>query len=283
MVSWALTLRDQTFIWSAPVALAAMGGFTSERSGIINIALEGKMLTAACVGFICSLYTPNPYLALLAAIGASTALSLFHWLLTQKYRLDHIISGMAINAIAAGATDYLYNKFAGASTSGIVLLSMKFFWAFAYSVPLLLFLYVRYTRGGLRLFAVGNDPAKSRLLGLQPLRVRLCGLLATGVFTGVAGAMLFTNAGQFTLGMTAGKGFIALAALIIGGWRPIPALLASLGFGFCQALQLQLQGTSIFGANLPAEVYSSLPYIITVVALAGFLGRGKAPAGLGKL
>jgi len=277
------SLVVETVSWSAPVVFAAMGGFTSERSGIINIALEGKMLTAACVGFVCSLFTPNPYLALLAAIGSAILMSLFHWMLTQKYRLDHIISGMAINAIAAGGTNYLDNKYAGSSTSQVQTLPLLPFWILAGVLPFALYLYSRYTRGGLRLFAVGNDPDKSRLLGIQPLRVRFCGLIATGVFTGIAGAMLFFNAGQFTDGMTAGKGFIALAALIIGGWRPVPALIACAAFGFFQAVQLLLQGTPVLGAKIPAEVFSSLPYIITIVALAGLLGRSKAPAGLGKL
>jgi len=283
MLPIAKSLALGTIAWSAPLVLAAMGGFTSERSGIINIALEGKMLTAACAGFVCSMVWSNPYLPVLAAIGSATLLSLLHWLLTQKYRLDHVVSGMAINAIAAGGTNYLNNRFVSIGTSQIQVLPMTALWAIAYSLPFCLFLYSRYTRGGLRLFAVGNDPDKSRLLGVQPQRVRLLGLVATGVFTGLAGALLFTSAGQFTEGMTAGKGFIALAALIIGGWRPLHALAACLAFGFFQAVQLQLQGTKLAGADIPAQVFTSLPYIITVVALAGFLGKSKAPAGLGRL
>jgi simple sugar transport system permease protein len=260
-----------------------MGGFTSERSGVINIALEGKMLTAACAAYIATLFSGNALLALGVGIGSAIVMSLTHWLLTQTYRLDHIISGMAINALAFGLTNYLHFKYNNPDAGALQTLPRTFYWTAAIVLPFVLFAYARYTRGGLRLFAVGNDPDKSRLMGVQPLRVRLFGLIATGVFTGIAGTMMFTTAGTFTEGMTAGRGFIALAALILGGWRPVPAFAACLGFGFIEALQLQLQGTKLGGAEIPSQVFSSLPYIITIVALAGFLGRSKAPAGLGKI
>jgi general nucleoside transport system permease protein len=272
-----------TIALSSPLILAAMAGFTSERSGVVNIALEGKMLTAACVAYVSTLFWHNAWLALGVAMAAAVLMSLLHWLLTQKYNLDHIISGMAINALAAGATNYLYIKYTDPTSQELQLLPMPLFWWAAFVLPFLLFLYSQYTRGGLRLFAVGNDPDKARLVGVQPLRVRFFSLVATGVFSGLAGTMIFTSAGQFTEGMTAGRGFIALAALILGGWRPLPALLACFAFGFFEALQLQLQGTKLAGANVPAEVFSALPYIITVIALAGLLGRSRAPSGLGKL
>lgn len=286
MLSAILNVFQHWQVWlslTAPLILAAMGGFTSERSGVINIALEGKMLTAACAGYIATLYSGNAVWALLVAIGAATVMSLIHWLLTQTYRLDHIISGMAINAIAFGLTNYLNFKYSDPDARDLPLLPMTAYWVAALALPFLLFLYSRYTRGGLRLFAVGNDPDKSRLVGVQPLKVRFFGLIATGVFTGVAGAMIFTSAQTFTEGMTAGRGFIALAALIIGAWRPLAALGACVAFGFFQALQLELQGMKIGAAEIPAEVFSSLPYIVTVIALAGFLGKSKAPAGLGKI
>lgn len=277
------SLLNGTVAMSAPLVLAAMGGFTSERSGIINIALEGKMLVAACVGYVATMAWHNPWLALLFAIGSATLLSLLHLLLTQKFRIDQIISGMAINAIAAGATNYLVIEYSNPDAGELPLLSLQLLWAVAFTTPFALYLYGKYTRGGLHLFAVGNDPSKSRLMGIQPSRIRLGALLATGCFCGIAGTMIFSSTGQFTEGMTAGRGFIALAALIIGGWRPLPALGACVAFGFFQALQLQLQGTKLAGAELPSQVFSSLPYIITVVALAGFLGRSKAPTGLGKI
>lgn len=272
-----------TIMRCAPLVLAAMGGFTSERSGIINIALEGKMLTAACAGYLATIAWHNAWIALFAAIAAGILMSVLHWLLTQKYRIDQIISGMAINTLAAGGTNYLYTKYSDPNAGDLPHLPMPFYWSLAFLLPVILFAYSRYTRGGLRLVAVGNDPEKSRMVGIEPLSVRLWALTATGFFTGLAGATIFSSVGQFMEGMTSNRGYIALAALIVGGWRPLPALGACIAFGFFEALQLQLQGTKIAGANIPAEVFSSLPYIITVIALAGLLGKSKPPAGLGKI
>ena len=283
MNSIALSLLLATLGFSAPLVLASMGGYMSERSGIINIALEGNMLAAACAGYFSTLASQNAWIGLLAAILAATIMSLAHWLLTQKLYIDHIVSGMAVNIFAAGATNYLYVRYPDPSTGDLPLLPMRLFWAVAVFLPVALFFWAGITRGGLRLLAVGNDPEKSRIMGIQPLRIRFKGLVATGVFTGMAGAMIFTSAGQFSDGMTSNRGYIALAALILGGWRPLQTLAACVGFAFLQALELQLQGTKIAGADIPAEVFSAMPYIITVIALAGLVGRSKAPAGLGKI
>ncbi len=272
-----------TIMRSAPLVLAAMGGFTSERSGIINIALEGKMLTAACVAYLATLATHNAWVALLAAMGSAVIVSILHWLLTQKYRIDQIISGMAINTLAAGGTGYLYTKYNDPNASDLPHLPLPLFWSLAFLLPIGLYLYARLTRGGLRLFAVGNDPEKARMAGIQPSAVLLWALVATGVFTGLDGTMIFSSVGQFMEGMTSNRGYIALAALIVGGWRPLPALGACLAFGFFEGLQLQLQGSKIAGADIPAEVFSALPYIITVIALAGLLGKSRPPASLGKI
>jgi simple sugar transport system permease protein len=259
-----------------------MGGFTSERGGVINIALEGMMLMAACVD---ALATPKlgPIGAVFAAVAAATAMSLLHWLVTQIYRIDHVISGMAINAIAAGGTNFLYLKFGDAARQhSLAHLPAWVFFTFAFVAPFLLLVYARQTRGGLRLLAVGSDPDKSRLMGVQPVRVRFFGLLATGFFTGIAGAGLIAYTGVFTDNMTAGRGYIALAALILGGWRAVPALLACVAFGFFSALQVQLQGSPILGIQVPTEAWAALPYLVTIVALAGFLGKNRTPAGLGR-
>ena len=268
-------------VLSAPLILAAMGGYTSERGGVINIGLEGMMLISACVT---ALAGPKfgPWGGLAFGIGASLTLAMFHWLVTQIYRVDHVISGMAINAIAAGGTNYLYGKLADPSMSSAPHLPVALFTVVAFVLPLGLWLYTRFTRGGLRLMAVGADPAKARLVGIQPLKVRFLGLVATGVFTGLAGAQLIAYTPSFTDNMTAGRGYIALAALIVGGWRPAPAFLACLAFGLFSALQVQLQGTAVFGAQVPSEAWAALPYVVTIIALAGFLGRNRTPAGLGK-
>jgi len=132
------------------------------------------------------------------------------------------------------------------------------------------------------LFAVGNDPDKSRQMGIQPRKVRIQALLGTGILTGLAGALIVTNAGSFSDGMTSGRGYIALAALILGGWRPWPTLIAAVLFGLFDSLQLQLQGQPMFGQAIPGEFWQALPYIVTLIALAGAAGRSRAPAGLGK-
>lgn len=267
----------------SPLVLAAMGGFLSERGGVINIALEGKMLTAACVTGLVAGHSGSAVAGLGAGIGAAILMSLMHWLFTQTYRIDHIVSGMALNAMAIGATNFMNKRFADLSSSRqIPQLPLPVFYALALMAPFALWWYAKRTRPGLRLMAVGSDPDKARQMGVEPLRVRAMNLLGTGLLTGLAGALIVSNAGRFSDNMTGGKGYIALAALILGRWRPVPAALAALLFGTFEALQIQLQGTSLMGARVPSEVWLSIPFVVTIIAMAGFLGRSKAPAGLGK-
>ncbi len=269
---------------SAPLVLAAMGGLMSERSGVINIALEGKMLASAVAAALIAAPTGNAWLGLAGGLAAGVILSLLHWMMTQHFRIDHIISGMAINAIAIGASNYLSLKFLDPDrTAELPVVSPRFFYGLALLLPLALWLYLARMRGGLRLAAVGEDPEKSRQMGLEPVTIRLTGLLATGLLCGLAGTLFVSQSGRFVDNMTSGNGFIALAALILGGWRPLPAAAACLAFGGFQALQIQLMGTKVLGANLPPELWQSLPYLATIIALAGFMGgRSRAPAGLGK-
>ena len=138
------------------------------------------------------------------------------------------------------------------------------------------------TKFGLRHKSVGSDPDKARLLGINPQRVRFFALIMTGVFSGLAGSLLVTETSSFTKDMTSGRGYIALAALILGGWRPIPAALSCLLFGLATAVKIQMSGKPIFGLEIPSEGWTMLPYIVTLLALAGFLGRSRTPAGLGK-
>jgi simple sugar transport system permease protein len=270
-----------TIVLSMPLLLAAMGGYTSERSGVINIGLEGMMLVAACVGALVGIQY-GAVAGLGAGIASAIVMAMLHWVATQIYGIDHVISGMAINALGAGGTNFLFERFSDPNRSGAVpSLPVAVYKWLAFLLPLAIWLYIKKTRGGLRLLAVGSDPDKARLMGVQPLRVRLLGLLATGVFTGLAGVSLVTDTGVFTNNMTAGRGYIALAALVLGGWRPIPTMLACVGFGFFSALRLQLEGNPHL-PDLPTEAWAALPYLVTVIALAGFLGRNRTPKGLGK-
>ncbi len=291
-----ITILLSTLSLATPFILAALGGLTSERSGIINLGLEGKMLISACVTGVAAGAFQNAYLGVAFGVGAAILFSLLHWLLTQKFAIDHIISGMAINLMAIGGSGYLYGAFANKqSDGGIPILptlvvdlgsagkfTVSIYMVLAFVLPLLVFWYLRRTRAGLRLQAVGNDPDKARLMGIRPLRVRLVALIATGVFTGLGGAFIISNVGRFTDNMTAGRGYIALAALILGGWRPIPTFLACIGFALFEAIQMQLQGTELMGARIPSEAWQALPYVVTVIALAGFLGKSRAPQGLGR-
>jgi len=273
---------ELTLALACPLIFAAMGGFTSERGGVINIGLEGLMPTSACVTALVST-SVGPGWGLLAGVLSSVLLSLVHWLTTQLYKIDHVISGMAVNAIAIGGTNFLFGRFNDPSRAGsIVFVNFKWFEPLAVLLPIGLWAYARYTRGGLRLRAVGSDPDKARLAGISPVMVRCFGLLATGLFAGLGGAMIVSFSGGFVDQITAGKGYIALAALIVGGWRPLAAFGACLAFGFFTALQVQFQGQTVAGLQPPPEFWQSLPYIATVIALAGFLGKNRTPAGLGK-
>jgi simple sugar transport system permease protein len=275
-------LLQGTLVLAAPLILAAIGGFFSERSGVINIALEGKMLIATVTVWLVAIASGNAVIGVAAGVGAATLFSLLHWLLTQKFKVDPIVSGMAINAIAFGGANFLDKKFTNPDQSGFPKLPTYLYWGFALVLPFVVWVYVRRTRGGLRLLAVGSDPDKARQMGVFPHRIRWASLVATGVCCGLAGALIVTNVGSYTDNMTAGRGFIALAALIIGGWRPLPVLVACIGFGMFQQLQIQLQGSNLFGLDIPRELWLCLPYVVTIVALAGLLGKNRTPSGLGK-
>ncbi|MBS1704887.1 MAG: ABC transporter permease [Armatimonadetes bacterium] len=270
-----------TLVMTVPMALAAIGGMFSERSGVMNIALEGKMLMGACTLALVGAATGNPWIALGAAMVVATIMSLIHAVLTQIYKLDHVVSGMAINALALGSAKFLSDKFLDASKQ-IAFLPMEVFVGLGLLIPFLTAAWLRWTRGGLRLMATGSDPEKCRQIGLEPVKVRYESLIVTGVLCGIAGSAIVTNAGQFGEYVTAGKGFMALAALILGGWRPLPTLLACLGFGVTQALQLQLQGSHLMGASLPSEAWNATPYLVTLLALIVLGAKNRAPAGLGK-
>ncbi|MBS1713904.1 MAG: ABC transporter permease [Armatimonadetes bacterium] len=267
---------------AAPLVLAALGGLLSERSGVMNIALEGAMLFSACTAALVGILTRSPALGLAAALAIGTAVMSLHAVLTQVFRIDQIISGMALNALAAGSTAFVSKAFLAQSTVKAALFPSQVYWIAALLAVVAVALYMDRTRGGLWVLAVGNDPDKSRQMGIEPVRVRFGALATGGVLCGLAGALIVSNAGNFTENMTAGRGYIALAALIIGSWRAWPALAACLVFGLVEAVQLHLQGTKLVGAELPTQFWTSLPYLFTLVALAGLLGKSRPPAGLGK-
>lgn len=276
-------LFGATLRLGGPLVLAALAGVISERSGVINIALEGNLLGAACAGSLVAATTGSPMLGLGAGILAAIALSLLHGLGVLVFRIDHIVSGMAVNAISFGLTGFAIKVVVMRGDSvAFKALPEAFFVAILVVATIGVWWWLRFTRPGLHVIAVGNDGRKAMEMGVNPVGVRFKSQIIVGILCGLGGVMLVSQPEQFSSGMTAGRGFIALAAVILGGWWPLKACVAALGFGLFDALQLRLQGTPVFGVVLPSEFWASLPYLLTIIALAGLLGRSRPPAALGQ-
>ncbi|MBM7614054.1 ABC transporter permease [Alkaliphilus hydrothermalis] len=241
------TLRSAT-----PLIITAIGGLISERSGIINIALEGKMLIGAFTAVVVSYYTGNPWFGVLGAIVAGGLMALIHGIVSIKYKANQVVSGTAINILAGGLTVFLLQIIfgvAGTSPQVAKLPSWGRFHPLVYFAILLVFLthyVIYYTPWGLRLRAVGEHPSAADTVGINVIRMRYIAVVISGMLAGLAGAALSIGGlNVFVKGMTTGRGFIALAAMIFGKWTPIGALGASLLFGFADALQMRLQGIGI--------------------------------------
>ena len=263
---------------ATPLALAGLGGIFSERGGIVNIALEGIMLTGAFVGVVAGQkYGPN--IGLACAIAAGILVGILHYIFTQRFRMDHVISGVAINILALQGTTFLGRKLY--PTSDLAPTLQSGFSANNFIIMTILLVVVSqvvlfHTRFGLHLRSVGESPLSARMSGLNPLRLRLLGIFISGSLAGLAGAYLsMSQTTRFTDNMVSGRGFIALAAVICGKWNPIGMAIAALVFGLLDALQNQLQGT----VSVPGELLRSMPYIITI--FAALLLRPKAPLALG--
>jgi general nucleoside transport system permease protein len=286
---------------STPLIFAALGGLMSERSGIINIALEGKMLLgafAAAVGTLLSaqlcqdvLHAPallalSPWAGALFAMFAGALLAALYGLLVIHLRSNQIVAGTAINMLALGLTPFLCNLIYG-QTGNSTILPFDQRWHSAplylsWIVALAIYLWLKYTRQGLWLSFAGENPQALAAAGIRVNRVRWFGVLCSGALAGLGGATLsIFLSSSFSRNMTAGRGFIALAALIFGKWKPIPTALACLLFGFFEAFQIRLQGAVVAGHAVPVQFIQILPYIVTVLVLAGFVGKSKAPKALG--
>lgn len=304
-----IQILDSTVRLSTPLLLACLAGLFSERAGIFDIGLEGKMLIAAFLSAAVAAVSGSVWLGLLAGIGASLALAGLHGLASITFRGNQLISGVAINFLASGLTVLIAQDWfsQGGRTpslmnggrftpidlpfaealSGVPVLgpiyselisghSILVYLAFL-AVPGTWWLLYR-TRFGLRLRAVGENPAAVDTAGVSVVGLRFAAVLICGVLCGIAGAYLSTalQAG-FVKEMTAGRGFIALAALIFAKWRPWYALYTCLLFGFLQAFSLRYQSIDIGAFTIPVQVMDALPYILTVVILAGFVGKAIPP------
>ena len=283
--SVAFALVSATLYSATPLILAAMGGVLSERAGVVNIALEGLMLAGAFVGVACG--TGSVWLGLLAAIGIGALLGLLHAFLTQTARMNHVVSGLGINLLAAGATTFLNRKYFAEGVS-VKSLNPNGFLLFALILPFALMFVLHRTKFGLRLRAVGENPESARMAGISPEVPRYLAVTLSGICGALAGAYLsLANAGTFTTNMSAGKGYIALAAVIFGKWNPLGAAGGALFFGFFYALQTELQILNLQINFLGVEWTSPyllglLPYLMTITALVSVVGRAVPPAALGK-
>ena len=287
---------------STPLILAALGGLFSERSGVINIALEGMMLSGAFTAAAMTAKTGNPWFGLLCAALAGLLVALIHAVATIKYRAEQVVVGTAINLLFLGVPALLSGAMfdsTGATPQlpreqvlpdwqipviqNIPVLRELFsdhkpivYLALAL-VPVTYYVLFR-TRFGLRLRAVGENPEAADTAGVSVERIRYAGVLLSGLLAAIGGAYLSIGQNSlFTRNMTAGRGFIALAALIFGKWHPVGAFLACLLFGVAEAISIRMQGV----VNIPVQFINIIPYVLTLVVLAGFIGRAIPPRAIG--
>jgi len=282
---------------SLPYALAALGGTFSERGGVVNIALEGIMLSAA-FGFVFgSFVTGNAWAGVGAGVLAGMLLASLLALMTLRFRADAIVAGVALNLLAMGGTRFLLKRTWDSSSNSSRVMAPEAWgggegtWGAVASLvthPLVLLslaliaashLVLYHTRFGLRLRACGEHPEAAATMGVSVRRVRLGGVLLAGLFAGLGGVWLAASQHQFTDNMSGGRGYIALAAMIFGRWNPLGAAAACLLFGAAEAVQIHLQGQ---GTVIPTQLLQMMPYVLTLITVAGFRGRAKPPAASGR-
>ena len=310
----AALLAAATVRGAAPLVLAGLGGLFAERSGIVDIAIEGKMLAAAFAAAATAAVTGSAWIGLAAGLAAAVSLALAHGVACITYRGNQVVSGMALNVTVSGLTAVLGNAWfqqggqtpllgggarfvpiqlpGAAVLAGVPGLGLIYgeivsghnvlVYAAAVAVPGVAWLVYR-TRFGLRLRAVGESPGAVDTAGVSVAGTRYRALVLSGTLCGLAGAYLsIAHNAAFIRDMSAGKGYLALAALIFGQWRPVPTLGACLLFAFADAAQARLQGTPLPVVGVvPVQLVQALPYVLTVALLAGFVGRAVAPRAIG--
>ncbi len=290
------TMLAQTARMTIPYGCAALGGTLSERSGVVNIALEGTLLGSALAAVAAAHATNSALAGVVAGVACGAVFGLVHATLVVRGRIDAIVSGIALNLIAAGGTRFLLRGLYGSSSNSPSIQGFRFAdgWGLLARTMLDPFLLttilvvavaawmLRRTRFGLRLRACGEDPSAAQAVGVRVAAMRTAAVTLGGAITGLGGTALAYDLHQFQAGMSGGRGFIALAAVIVSGWRPWPAAAACLAFAALDALQIVLQNQT----KLPSQVLAMLPFVATLVALVLVSKRRsgdmRAPAGLGK-
>src|SRR5688572_29865002 len=281
-----LSFLAQTLRIAVPYLFAASGGVIAERAGVVSLALEGFMLSGAFGAALGSYYSGNAFVGIVAGMSAGLLCGLLHAVATVRFRADQVVVGIAINLLVVGVTRFFLQlafdsssnspRIPGLSAAGGGL-GNPMIWLAVLCVAATGFL-MRNTVLGLRIRAVGEHPQAAVSAGLSVGRLRYVAVALSGLLASLGGVYLALDQHQFTDQMTAGRGFIALAAVIFGRWEPVRAAIACLLFAAAETLQIQLQGTEI----LPTQFIQMIPYLLTLIALAGLVGRSSPPAALGR-
>jgi general nucleoside transport system permease protein len=287
-----LAFLTQTVRIAMPYLFASAGGVLSERSGLIALGLEGYMLSGAFCAALGSYYSHSPWVGVLAGVAGGGAFAALYALCSIRYRADQVVVGVAINLLAVGMTRFFLRFMFGSSSNSprvpgfsvaetgtgfLALAHNPLVWLGALAIPVAAWALYR-TPFGLRVRAVGEHPGAALSVGVPVARVRWLAVLLSGAIAGMGGAYLALDQHQFTDQMTAGRGFIALAAIIFGRWDPPRIGLACLLFAAAETFQIRLQGV----ARIPTQFVEMIPYVLTIVALAGVVGRAVPPAALGR-
>jgi simple sugar transport system permease protein len=309
-LSWAAAGKTMSLVGllqssvdrSIPIVLGALAGCLCERAGIINIAIEGQLLFGAFAGAVVASATHNLYLGLVAAAAAGALLGLLLGVFAIRYAVNQIVVGVVLNVLAAGLTAYLYDRalvtyqntlnspavfgrvaiplLSKIPIVGPVLFDSTIFLYLAYLALILVQVGLFRTRWGLRVRAVGEHPVAAETVGIRVLGIRYVNVMLGGIVAGIGGAYLtIGSVGPFGKDVSSGKGYIALAALIFGRWTPIGALLGALLFGFADAVQNIL---SVLGTSIPSDFLLMIPYVATIVVVAGVVGKVRPPKADGK-
>ena len=292
--TFILILLFSTIRSATPLIFAALGGMFSERAGVINIALEGLMLAGAFTAAVVTYELNNPYVGFVAGMAVGAVVALVFAIAVIKFEADQVVTGFAVSLLmlglpavissrlydSAGSTQQIaqkyllpdfYNRISIASIVAFLLVPVC--WYVMYKTPF-----------GLRIRAAGENPEAADAAGVNVIRLRYIAVVISGVLAAGGGAYLsIGQSSLFTRGMTAGRGYIALAALILAKWKPIPVLFACLFFGFTEALSIQMQGVIKMpsGEDIPVQFIQMIPYVLTIIVLAGFIGLSRAPKALG--